>query len=957
MSFYDSYIDLAIEDLQNQATVSKEIHVSYASLLDVPDTMKRLDYLIYIETDDKYYRWDATIGPSGDWEVAIASATSDNTTVTNVGAGLGKVFKQLVGSNVELKSIQANNNKVSIVNNTDNVTIGINEANIDHELLLNIGINSHSAIDSHISSTLNPHNVTKNQLSLGNVENLKVNLVATVAPSGLNDLSQGYQIGSRWFNTLTQKEYVGVDFSVIGSAVWKETTQGGATTLAGLTDVDIITIPPVNGDAIIYNGTKFVSSSTTSEQDLTTNLLLNCSFNVNANDNSTFASAGSLIGTVTQIATGKLGNAYNFFSGTGQHYINYGVQSRFNFQINNSWSVACWIRTNVTGPIERILCSNSEGINGSGWSVTLANPSNGRFEMQLKDNTTIRGVVARWELGAIVTDNAWHYVVFVHRGVNGWTGSSMDMYFDGVVQTLNKTVPTNSLLNTDSITSVGIPFNIASRNSGEGNSWIGDIDQFSIFNFPLIASQIRNTANTSLYNNGLGKETFEVTTISQHDHPISDIRLLQPALDTKLENITSANTFLTTISGTGTTRTITPLIGANQPIYLEFFSPAQNGSQISANATLTASVSQLTIGWNPVNRDGTKSEYVKHQYDYLRQNLPCYLRLVDITNTGSYVSYNINTFAGTGAFNYSFNVSHILADSTLTSFVSTTKFHVIFEPIPNVKTLTGTSEQVTATSTNRNVVLSNPSAGRNTIFNCDVRILNLGSQYGFTKYAPALISSVDVLVNSGGGLNHCLSLGSVIAHHKMLNQKTSTGPSVAVQLTGTYWAGGNINNLFLGFMSKGALSTINNWATTASIIGHDLVYNNTGSSQERAMWLRFETTNAQATQIGGGFGNINRTGFVSNSFSAQNDVIMVYMENSFNIKIQWLEASTGYSIKSTGNIQAYGGGRFLDNFMSSDVNMIVSSAFTASNAEFRILSERDMIALSVPMFGNFGYLY
>ena len=39
-------------------------------------------------------------------------------------------------------------------------TIGLNIATIDHDLLLNTGLNSHAAIDSHIATTANPHSVT-----------------------------------------------------------------------------------------------------------------------------------------------------------------------------------------------------------------------------------------------------------------------------------------------------------------------------------------------------------------------------------------------------------------------------------------------------------------------------------------------------------------------------------------------------------------------------------------------------------------------------------------------------------------------------------------------------------------------------------------------------------------------------------------------------------------------------
>lgn len=133
-----------------------------------------------------------------------------------------------------------------------------------HTGLTNIGTNTHAQIDSHIASVANPHSVTKAQVGLSDVANLKVNLAATTAPGANSDSASGYSIGSRWFDTVADKEYVCLDAGV-GVAIWKETTggvvgpisiaDGGTGQTSKAAGFDALAPTTTKGDLIVHNGT------------------------------------------------------------------------------------------------------------------------------------------------------------------------------------------------------------------------------------------------------------------------------------------------------------------------------------------------------------------------------------------------------------------------------------------------------------------------------------------------------------------------------------------------------------------------------------------------------------------------------------------------------------------------------------------------------------------------------
>ena len=109
-----------------------------------------------------------------------------------------------------------------------------------YKMILPFTAKTHDDINTHITATSgNPHNVTKSNVGLGNVPNVKQNLSATSAPTANDDSDDGYAIGSRWIDTTSDKEYVCVD-ATAGAAVWIETTQsGGGGSSGGLYGINV----------------------------------------------------------------------------------------------------------------------------------------------------------------------------------------------------------------------------------------------------------------------------------------------------------------------------------------------------------------------------------------------------------------------------------------------------------------------------------------------------------------------------------------------------------------------------------------------------------------------------------------------------------------------------------------------------------------------------------------------
>ena len=120
---------------------------------------------------------------------------------------------------------------------------------ISHTNLQNIGTNSHSDIDNHISNTSNPHSVTATQVGLGNVDNTSdLNKpISTATQTALDNKLSGSPLPSYPGHT-----HLEADITDLGSYLTDITGE----TLESLSNVSDGSPNASDGDVLTYNTTK-----------------------------------------------------------------------------------------------------------------------------------------------------------------------------------------------------------------------------------------------------------------------------------------------------------------------------------------------------------------------------------------------------------------------------------------------------------------------------------------------------------------------------------------------------------------------------------------------------------------------------------------------------------------------------------------------------------------------------
>lgn len=103
-----------------------------------------------------------------EWSTPTGEAnTASNLTASGVG-----FYDSKSGSDLRFKRLDSASTALTVTLNGNKVDLSFVPSNVSHQALSGAGSNTHTQIDTHISSTSNPHNVTKTQVGLANVPNV-----------------------------------------------------------------------------------------------------------------------------------------------------------------------------------------------------------------------------------------------------------------------------------------------------------------------------------------------------------------------------------------------------------------------------------------------------------------------------------------------------------------------------------------------------------------------------------------------------------------------------------------------------------------------------------------------------------------------------------------------------------------------------------------------------------------
>jgi hypothetical protein len=1003
MSYYPkSYLEF--ENAANLAIDAKEIRITYPTLNDVPDELKRGDYLIFISSANSYYRWDENIL---DWAVVIPDATDTILSASNVGTGNG-IFKQEVTNNLEFKSLKGTTDQINITSNTNDLTLSLPQS------IATTSSPSFVNVTSSNPATSANHLLRKAEFDAGQLLDLKIaNNLSDVTPSTARTNIDVYSKNET--------------DTAIGAVQTNLTSHINQTTGAH------------SGSAIsTVAGTNTYATTTNVQGD------------INALDAGIVAvinQKGAANGIVPLNALSKIDSIYtdSVISVTGGSNINISGTAQLpvvnlNSTLTGLTSVSTGSIATTTGTITTAPSGANDIVNKTYADSKVNSVTSGNSNIQ------IFGVSAN----PIVTlqDDLLGLTSVVTGILNTTSGSittapttanhiTNKLYVDTQVGNLG----TTALLKANNLNDVvSVPNSRQNLGLGDNLSIVdGDILVGDSVTQTYDRVQLLPTANQTTVTTGPGilqigtvqnidtnsQPTFNrsFSTLAPNTGNANTNKTYVDGLDaTNVKSVTTSNENLISIGGTAQNPIITPQIGGGEPLLYNFTTsanPGVNELTVSTPANFVTATN-IRIRYTAINR--SDDDFVRVYLQLLKDSCPFEFTLVQDNNVGNYATFYATSLTSVGPNFIEFVCQYDATDSTVTTFANNLPIKLMITNIQRTmgagggisitsslpKTLIITNTGVnTLTSGNSNIVIGGTTTARTVTLASSLSALtgvtttSLSTTSGSITTAPTtnfnianklyvdradrnLLSNVNLHVFTFPAslltpatytlsANESLTLNLTSAVNTTTNYLVSlkghgfpqrathhTSGTVreilfGVKLTGASWTGASLDRCRIGFATEAWFNEIENNITSQNgLIGPKWDFNATSGTKGY-------TSGFLGTQ---GFINYNdagnvvtRSGYTTDSIAAQNDILIAsfdFQGASNNIITYWYRGPAPRA-NLFGPLPS--GNRTTSNFVASNINPLISLQNTGPGYDIQILSERQLTVEGITFANRPSYFH
>jgi len=198
-----------------------------------------------------------------------------------------------------------------------------------------------------------------------------------------------------------------------------------------------------------------------------------------------FSFLGSAI--VPDIPVDRIANA-EAMSFDGSSYINVGIDSNFQFQQSDSFTLSAWIYSTVSQQNRQIIIGNRNWSTSpyQGWDLrTSLQGGINRIEMTLDSGSG----VAQYHTTTGISLNQWHHVVGIYDSSKSAIGDRFSFYIDGSLVGKNASyaqIPATITYATKP--TIGA---VQDQNGSAYAFWNGKLDEVAIFDTALSANKIQ----------------------------------------------------------------------------------------------------------------------------------------------------------------------------------------------------------------------------------------------------------------------------------------------------------------------------------------------------------------------------------------------------------------------------------------------------------------------------------